>query len=75
MIVPIKLVTVNANGKRYVYISQDRNKVKVHGKVERVAGFDAVYGPDKTFLLDRCTVTDVDLTEELLKELALQENA
>lgn len=70
-IIPIKLVKVQANGKRYILLREDlgRGKVYVKGDVLRVSGHSATHGPNRCFLRNRVDILDVDMTEETLQEL------
>jgi hypothetical protein len=67
MIAPIRLVRVKATGKRFIYLAEDKGKVRCRGEVQSVSGFSAKHGKDRTFLADRVEVLpEVDYTEELL---------
>jgi len=70
--IPVRLATVTANGKRFIVISEEKNKVRCRGEVLRVSGASAVHGPDKVFLANRVTVTGVDYDESLLLSLAAE---
>ena len=67
--IPIKLAKVKTNGRRFIVISIDKNKVRCKGEVQRVSGYSAVHGPDKTFLDNFVEVIDEEYTEALLNEL------
>ena len=72
MIIPIKIVTVKANGKRYIFLDELNGKVHTKGEVNQVSGHSARHDPNKTFMADRVEVREVDLSEELLNELLAQ---
>jgi len=68
----LKLVTVKANGRQYMYLNENKGKVHVRGEVLAVGGFSTNHGDAKTFLADRVTIREVDLTKELLAQLLAQ---
>lgn len=65
----VKIVKVLANGKRYLFLSEDKGKVRCKGVVLGYAGASATHGTDKTFLSNRVEVSECDYSEELLMEL------
>lgn len=65
----MRLCTVKATGKRYIYAGERRDIITVRGEVRRVQGSDAAHGPDKKFKRDAVWVVEVDLNEQLLQEL------
>jgi hypothetical protein len=70
MSIIVKLVaTVKFTGKRYFVLRADGKKVHTRGEVLGVGGFDATYGPDKTFLASAVNIHEVEYTEELLAQL------
>ena len=72
-IAQVKVVTVIANGERYIYQSNagdfGKSKVCVKGKLLGTNGLSLTHGPDRVFLRDRVKIEDVDLTEELIASL------
>jgi hypothetical protein len=74
-VIPIKIVTVNANGKRFILTSDEGKKVRVRGEVQRYSGLSAVHGPDKVFMADRVKISDVEYDEALLESLCAETNA
>jgi hypothetical protein len=68
----IKLVTVKANGRRYMYLNAEKGKVHVRGEVLAVGGYSSNHGAPKTFMIDRVDIKTVDLSTELLAELLAQ---
>ena len=81
-IIPIKLVKVRANGKRFILLEEQASepertgssvrKIRCKGEVLRVSGCSAVHGDNKVFMGDRVDIIDAELSEELLKELMLE---
>lgn len=72
--VPMTLVTVKANGNRYILKDFQQRKVYCFGEVKSVHGSSAMHGPDKVFLRDSVTVGDpIDRTEDVLMELWKQD--
>ena len=70
----IKLARVNSNSKCYIVIAQDEAKVRCKGEVVRVQGCSAMHASgDKVFLKGKVTVTEHELSEELLTQLKEQE--
>jgi len=68
----LKLVTVKANGRQYMYLNAGKGKVHVRGEVLAVGGFSTNHGDAKTFLIDKVDIHTVDLTKELLVHLLAQ---
>ena len=68
----LKLVTVKANGRQYMYLNAGNGKVHTRGEVLAVGGFSTNHGDAKTFLLDKVDIRTVDLTKELLAALLAQ---
>lgn len=75
MSVPIKLVTVIATGKRFIFINDVDGKVHVQGPVLRIAGFDAVHGPVKAFLKPKVKIEECEMSLALLGELLNESGA
>jgi len=73
--IPIKIITVNANGKRFILTADEGKKVRVRGEVQRYSGLSAVHGPDKVFMADRVKISDAEYDEELLESLCAETNA
>jgi hypothetical protein len=71
--VPIRLVRVSANGKRFIFLNEHRDIVQCKGEIVRLSGSSASHGPDKRFKRDRVEIQDLDMTEELMQELCLQD--
>lgn len=65
----MRLVTVKATGKRYIYNGEHRDLVVCKGEVRRLNGLSVTHGPDKKFKRDAVWVVEVDLNEQLLREL------
>jgi hypothetical protein len=70
----IKIARVNSNSKCYIVIAQDETKVRCKGEVIRVQGCSAMHtSADKVFLKGKVTITEHELSEELLTQLKEQE--
>jgi hypothetical protein len=70
--IPMRLAVVKATGKRYIVRKMEYTRVRCWGEVKRVTGFSSQHGDDKLFILDKVDILNVDRTEELLKELWMQ---
>lgn len=67
-----KIAMVKANGKRYLFLRKERNKVYCTGEVVSVSGFSCTHLPDKVFLASHVTVFETDYDEQLLADLYKQ---
>lgn len=67
-----KIAMVKSNGKRYIVIREERNKVYCTGEVVSVSGFSCTHLPDKVFLASHVTVVEADYDEQLLADLYKQ---
>lgn len=71
--VPIKIARVNSTGKCYIVIAVGQGKVRCKGDVLRVQGCSAMHASlDKVFLESKVTISELDLSEELLNQLKNQ---
>ena len=72
MTIPVKMVTVTATGRRYLWLNEHRDIVECKGEVQLLSGFSPVHGPNRKFKRTFVDVAEVELTEDLLKSLLAQ---
>jgi hypothetical protein len=72
MTILVKMVTVTATGRRYLWLNEHRDIVECKGEVQRLSGFSPVHGPNRKFKRTFVELAEVELTEDLLKSLLTQ---